>query len=59
MMSLKDYECVEVHLQSGNTLGWMRAPWIKRFVTKQHTSQHCHDKLDIELQMKANSCIMW
>jgi hypothetical protein len=50
---------MEVHLQFGNTLRWMRVPWIKRFVTKQHTSQHCRDKLDIEKQMEATSCIMW
>ena len=29
------------------------------FITKQHTSQHYHVKLDIELQMKAHSFIMW
>jgi len=58
-MSLKDYECMEVPLQSGNTLRWMQVPWIKRFITKQHTNQHCRDKLDIKLQMKANACIWW
>jgi len=50
---------MEVPLQSSNTLRWMQVPWIKRFVAKQHPSQHCHDKLDIKLQMKANACIIW
>lgn len=50
---------MEVPLQSGNTLRWTQVPWIKRFITKQHTNQHCRDKLDIKLQMKANACIWW